>query len=181
MWDIIYEHCFYYSAGALARLFSASGFDVCDVSSTFNGQYLCIEACVSSGEIGRLGNAGGDLVSMRGDIRKFAQEYRARRTYWVDALSRFADEGKRVAVWGAGAKGAMFLNAFRDINSIEYIVDVNPNKWGFYIPGTGQRVVSPELLKQFRPDVLLIVNPNYHGEISGQVRALSIAPDLLSI
>ena len=38
----------------------------------------------------------------------------------------------------------MFLNAFRDVNSLEYIVDVNPHKCGLYIPGTGQRVVSPE-------------------------------------
>jgi SAM-dependent methyltransferase len=181
MWDIIYEHCFYYSSGALARLFSASGFDVRNLSSTFNGQYLCLEARVSSGEIGLLGDAGGDLRSMRNDVRKFAQEYRSRRTYWGDALRRFEAQGKRVAVWGAGAKGATFLNAFRDVSSIEYIVDVNPHKCGLYIPGTGQRVVSPEFLKQFRPDVLVIVNPNYRDEISQQVRALGISPDLLSI
>jgi C-methyltransferase C-terminal domain/Methyltransferase domain len=181
MWDIIYEHCFYYSPGALARLFSACGFDVCDVSSTFNGQYLCLEARVSSREIGRLGDAGGDLVSMRDDIGKFSEEYRSCRTHWGDTLRRLEGQRKRVALWGAGAKGATFLNALRDVNSIEYIVDVNPNKWGLYIPGTGQRVVGPEFLKQFRPDVLLIVNPNYSAEISGQVRALGIAPELLSI
>jgi len=50
-----------------------------------------------------------------------------------------------------------------------------------YIPGTGQEVVSPEFLKQYRPDVLLIVNPNYRDEISHQVSALGIVPDLLSI
>ena len=181
MWDIIYEHCFYYSPGALARLFSACGFDVCDVSSTFNGQYLCLEARVSSRDIGRLGDAGGDLVSMRDDIQKFAEEYCSCRTYWEDTLGRLEGQRKRVALWGAGAKGATFLNAFRHLKSIEYIVDANPNKWGLYIPGTGQRVVSPEFLKQFRPDVVLIVNPIYRAEIGAQLRALGIAPDLLSI
>jgi SAM-dependent methyltransferase len=181
IWDIIYEHCFYYSSGALARLFATCGFDVLNVSNSFNGQYLCLEARVSSWETGRLGDAGGDLDSMREDILKFADEYRSCRTHWEEALSRFARQGKRVALWGAGAKGTMFLNAFRNVTSLEYIVDVNPHKWGLYIPGTGQRVVSPEFLKQYRPDVLLIVNLNYRDEISRQVSALGIVPDLLSI
>jgi SAM-dependent methyltransferase len=181
MWDIIYEHCFYYSSGALARLFSSSGFDVWNVSSTFHGQYLCLEARVSPQDVGMLGEAAGDLESMRNDIRKFAREYGSRRAYWRETLQRFQAQSKRVALWGAGAKGAMFLNAFRDASSIEYIVDVNPYKWGLYIPGTGQRVVSPEFLKEFRPDVLVVVNSNYRDEINGQVRSLGIAPELLSI
>jgi SAM-dependent methyltransferase len=181
MWDIIYEHCFYYGSGALARLFSSCGFDVCKVSSTFNGQYLCLEARVSSGEVGLLGELGGDLESMRREIRKFAQEYSSRRTYWEETLRRFATQGKRVALWGAGAKGAMFVNAFRDASSVEYIADVNPRKWDLYIPGTGQRVVSPEFLKQFQPDVLVIVNANYRDEIGRDVRSLGITPDLISV
>ncbi|MFY9691065.1 MAG: class I SAM-dependent methyltransferase [Candidatus Acidiferrales bacterium] len=181
IWDIIYEHCLYYSSGALARLFSACGFDVLNVSETFNGQYLCLEARISSRDTGLLGDAGGDLGSMQGDIQGFAQEYRSCRTHWGDALGRFANQGKRVAVWGAGAKGAMFLNAFAGAGSPECIVDVNPRKWGLYIPGTGQEIASPEFLKQFRPDVLLILNPNYRDEISRQVSALGIAPVLVSI
>jgi FlaA1/EpsC-like NDP-sugar epimerase len=118
---------------------------------------------------------------MREDIHKFSQDYRSSQTYWEDMLCRFAKDGKRVALWGAGAKGAMFLNAFGNIPSLEYVVDVNPHKWGLYIPGTGQRVVSPEFLTQYRPDVLLIANPNYRDEISRKVSTLGIAPELLSI
>jgi SAM-dependent methyltransferase len=181
IWDVIYEHCFYYSSGALTRLFSVCGFEVQNVSSTFHGQYLCLEAQVSSRETGLLGNAAGDLEAMREDIRKFSQDYRSTQTYWEDVLCRFARDGKRVALWGAGAKGAMFLNAFGNIPSLEYIVDVNPHKWGLYIPGTGQKVVSPEFLTQYRPDVLLIANPNYRDEISHKVSTLGITPELLSI
>ena len=84
-------------------------------------------------------------------------------------------------LWGAGAKGAIFLNTFRESAGLDYIVDINPNKWGSYIPGTGQEVVSPEFLKEYRPDVLLIVNSNYRDEISHQVSAVGIVPELLSI
>lgn len=181
IWDIIYEHCFYYSSVALARLFSACGFDVARVSESFNGQYLCLEARVSLHEIGLLGDAGGDIESMREDILNFAEEYRSCRARWDEALGLFANQGKRVTLWGAGAKGATFLNTLPGANSLEYVVDVNPHKWGLHIPGAGQKVVSPEFLKEYRPDVLLIVNPNYRDEISHQVSALGIAPDLLSI
>jgi SAM-dependent methyltransferase len=180
MWDIIYEHCFYYSSGAMARLFSSCGFDVLNVSERFHGQYLCLEARASSAKIGELGDAGGDLNSMRDEILKFAELYRSHRAYWGEVLRRFAKEEKRVALWGAGAKGAMFLNAFADASSLEYIVDVNPHKHGLYIPGTGQEVVSPEFLKEYQPDVLLIVNPNYRDEISCQVSQMGVNADLLS-
>ena len=66
-------------------------------------------------------------------------------------------------------------------SSLDYVVDVNPHKCGLYIPGTGQEVVSPEFLRQYRPDALLLTNPNYRDEISRQVAALDIAPELLLI
>lgn len=181
IWDIIYEHCFYYSAGALARLFSACGFDVFGVAESFNGQYLCLEARVSSHEAGYLGQAGGDIPSMRAEVAHFADEYYAYRNHWKETLGHFASQGKRVALWGAGAKGAMFLNAFSDFTFLEYIVDVNPHKCGLYIPGTAQKVVSPEFLKVYKPDVLLIANPNYREEIGRLVSTFGLAPDLVSI
>jgi SAM-dependent methyltransferase len=181
IWDVIYEHCFYYSSGALARLFSGCGFDVQKVAPAFSGQYLCLEARISSAEVGTLGNAGGELEEMRKDIWKFAEEHAAIRAHWEQALRRFAEQGKRVALWGAGAKGAMFLNAFNHASLLEYTVDVNPHKWGLYVPGTGQKVVSSEFLKVYQPNVLLIANPNYHDEISRQMSALGIQASLLSI
>ncbi len=181
IWDIIYEHCFYYTSGALARLFSTCGFDVLKVSDSFNGQYLCLEAQISSAETGQLGNAGGDLETMRQEVLNFADEYRNLFNHWKQTLSRFASQHKRVALWGAGAKGAMFLNAFSNMHSLEYIVDVNPHKCGLYIPGTAQKVVSPEFLKVYKPDVLLIVNPNYRDEVGRLVASLGLTPDLVSI
>lgn len=181
IWDVIYEHCFYYSAGALGRLFSACGFDVQNVSSTFNGQYLCLEGRVSPNETGVLGDAGGDLNSMRDDVRKFSGEYDSNLRYWEEMLGRLSEEGKRVVLWGAGAKGAMFLNAFRNTGLLEHVVDVNPHKCDLYVPGTGQRVVSPEFLKQYGPDAIIIANPIYRDEISRQLSTLGIMPALVSI
>jgi SAM-dependent methyltransferase len=181
IWDVIYEHCFYYGCEALARLFSSCGFDVQRVSSAFNSQYLCLEGRISLEEVGTLGNAGGELDEVRVHIWKFAEEYRATRAHWERALRNFAEQRKHVVLWGAGAKGAMFLNAFNHASTLEYVVDVNPHKWGLYVPGTGQKVVSPEFLKTYKPDVLLIANPNYRDEISRQLSTLGVQASLLSI
>ena len=93
----------------------------------------------------------------------------------------FCQAGQARDAMGSWGERGDVLDAFPSANFLEYIVDVNPHKWGLYVPGTGQKVVSPEFLKQYRPDVLLIVNPNYRDEISRQVAALGIAPELLSI
>jgi SAM-dependent methyltransferase len=177
-WDILYEHCFYYSSGALARLFSSCGFDELRVSETFGGQYVCLEARPCLGTIGSMNDAGDDLRSMRRDIQQFANAFRRHCSHWRKTLEHFAAEGKRIVLWGAGTKGTLFLNTFRDVSTLEYIVDVNPRKWGLYIPGSGQKAVSPEFLKEYRPDIVLIMNSNYRDEIGRQVSSLGLAPEL---
>ena len=83
----------------------------------------------------------------------------------------------RVALWGAGAKGATFLNALRDVSGVEYIVDVNPHKHGRFVPGTGQKVVAPEFLREYQPDLIVITNPNYETEIRRAVAKLDLTPE----
>ena len=43
-WDVYYEHCSYFSAGSLARLFRATGFEVLDLALDYDDQYLLLEA-----------------------------------------------------------------------------------------------------------------------------------------
>ena len=84
------------------------------------------------------------------------------------------DEGKRIVVLGAGARGLTFLGIFRNIFSdqrIEYAVDINPHKHGMYIPGTGQKIVSPEFLQEYRPDFIILANPAYGKEIERTVNS----------
>jgi hypothetical protein len=48
-WDVYYEHCSYFTAGSLVRLFRRCGFDVRDLEVDFGGQYLVIEAVPGTG------------------------------------------------------------------------------------------------------------------------------------
>ncbi len=43
-WDIYYEHCSYFSAGSLARMFRATGYEILDLRLVYSDQYLLIEA-----------------------------------------------------------------------------------------------------------------------------------------
>ena len=57
----------------------------------------------------------------------------------------------------------MFLNTVTDGAEIEFVVDLTPRKQGMYVPGTGQLVVSPEQIREFRPDVVLCPHPTEYG------------------
>ena len=78
-------------------------------------------------------------------------------------------EGKRVAAYGAAAKGATLLN-FTGIDGdvISYVVDRNPHKVGKYMPGLRIPVRPVEALATDRPDYLLILAWNFGTEIMRQ-------------
>ena len=60
---------------------------------------------------------------------------------------------------------------------VEYVVDVNPQRQGRYMPKSGQRVVAPAELREIAPDIVIATNPNYAAEILGQIRDLGLQCD----
>ena len=69
-------------------------------------------------------------------------------------------------VWGAGAKGVTFLNRLAiKRNRCKYVIDIEPNKQNKFIPITGQKVISPEILQKIKIDAVIIMNPIYEREI----------------
>lgn len=178
IWDVIYEHCFYYSAAPLARLFSLSGFEVVKTYEAFGGQYLCLEAkpAATNGEVSHL-HFDDDRAALSRAVDVFERKYRQQIEGWQSDLRALRQNGKRVVLWGAGAKGATFLNALRDVAGVEYIVDINPHKHGLFVPGTGQSVVAPDFLRQYKPELVLITNANYESEIRERVAGLGVYPE----
>jgi hypothetical protein len=64
-------------------------------------------------------------------------------------------------------------------DQIRYVVDINPRKQGKYVPGTGQQIVAPEFLREYRPEVLILANTVYKSEIQKTVKALGINPEFM--
>ncbi|OQP50813.1 SAM-dependent methyltransferase [Niastella yeongjuensis] len=78
--------------------------------------------------------------------------------------------GKRVAAYGAAAKGNTLLN-YCGVKSdlIEFVVDANPNKQNKFLPASHIPVVNEAFLKQQQPDFVLILPWNIKEEIVKQL------------
>ncbi len=97
--------------------------------------------------------------------REYAQSEKELIRTWIDKITHLASQGK-VALWGAGAKGTTFANLI-DPNQkfIDCIVDLNPNKQGNFVPGTGHPIVDyRELASRSITDAILM-NPK--GRVIG--------------
>jgi nucleoside-diphosphate-sugar epimerase/SAM-dependent methyltransferase len=77
--------------------------------------------------------------------------------------------GKRIAAYGAAAKGTIMLNYLGfNGSTLEYVVDKNVHKQGMHIPGVGLRIHDPGRLIEDRPDYLMILPWNFRDEIIRQ-------------
>lgn len=177
MWDVIYEHCSYYSAGSLGRLFGEEGFRVVELAEGFGGQFATVHALTDSDVIVRRKAPDRELKNL---VSCFADFYRRTVDKWRERLAGYERLGKRVIIWGAGAKGATFLNTLEP-RVVDYVVDINPLKEGKYVAGTGQRIISPDVLPELRPDVVIIQNRNYRDEIVLKLRVLGISPEVVVV
>ena len=180
VWDVIYEHCSYFSPPPLARLFSQCQMMVDEVREDFGGQYLCLHATSGDERAVKSGLEQEALARIVDAAADFGKTYQQKVDEWKDRLEVFRRQGKRAVIWGAGAKGVTFLNAVGE-SGVEYAVDLNPRKHSRFIPGTGQQVVSPSFLREYLPDVVLVMNPIYRDEIEDQMRGLGIAPEVLAV
>ncbi len=88
----------------------------------------------------------------------------------LNELYKLKEKRRKIAAYGAAAKGTTLLN-YCGIGTdlIEYVVDLNPNKQGGFIPGSLIPIVDPIILTSSRPDVLLVLPWNLSTEIKMQL------------
>lgn len=179
-WDIYYEHCSYFSLGSLARLFRQAGFGIVDLEKGYDNQYLMIT--VKPGEKTHTSfDEENDLNSLEHDIASFAAKHNQKIVDWKNKLESIHKRGKRAVIWGASSKGVAFLTTLKIFNEIQYAVDINPNKRNTYMAGTGQKIVSPEFLREYKPDFVIIMNPIYNDEIELLLNDLGVNAKLLNV
>ncbi len=172
IWDIIYEHCGYFCENSLARAFTENGFTVTRLNDSFGRQFLSIETELSKDPT--VSHAEIELPEVRAYATAFEKKYEEKLASWKERLESFKKEGKRVSVWGAGSKGVTFLNVLKAGDEIGNIVDLNINKQGKYVPGTGHEVVSPDHLKEYQPDIVIVMNPIYTDEIAQSLKGMGV-------
>ncbi len=178
--DTIYhEHYSYLSLTAVQRIFEANGLRIFDVEAlpTHGGSLRVFAQRTDAtprpvdervrGTLAREESAG--MRSLR-----FYEGFQARAQHIKMKLLAFlldgAQKGKRVAAYGAAAKGNTMMN-FAGIRAdlVPYVVDRNPAKQGKFMPGSRIPIVDEATLKRDRPDYVLILPWNLKDEVAGQL------------
>lgn len=179
IWDIIYEHCSYFTPYSLAHLFRKHGFEVLNVDEVFGGQFVTIEAKLATAESEDGGVETAVLDQLTQDAKAFSANYQEKVDHWASVMSRVKENNQKAVIWGTGSKGVTFLNVLDPDRLISYAVDINPRKQGKFVGGTGQEIISPEFLRDYQPDVVIIMNANYKDEISNTLTELGVQAEVL--
>ena len=182
IWDIIYEHCSYFSSHSLSQLFIRCGFNVHAIYETYGKQFLCIEASRSSCKTNVLDLDRNSVRGLENYVVDFTDKFQNKVDEAKKMLAGLKRAKKKVVLWGAGSKGVTFLNILNIPDQIRHIVDINPRKHGKYIAGTGQEIVHPEFLKTYRPDYIVVMNPIYLNEVRQYAnKELGLSVNLLTV
>ena len=176
VWDVLYEHVAYYTAGSLGRLLAQCGYGVQGAHACYGGQFLGVDArTVSRGAVLLETQPIGGLVDA------YAEAFKRKLGAWQNTLQGLASDGRTAAVWGAGTKGVVFLNMLGALASnVELVIDQNPRKHRKHIAGVGTRIAGPSALAGSGVKVVVVMNPLYVPEISVQLTALGVAADIVT-
>ncbi len=180
-WDIYYEHCSYFSSGSLTHLFRRCGFEVTDIWTDYDDQYLMIEAIIGNAHVATPTPQEYDIDTFGKKVHSFSQKVKKKVEYWGKTIRKIRNDRTRAVIWGAGSKGVAFLTRLNVKDEICYAVDINPHKHGTYMAGTGQEIVPPEFLRAYDPSIVIVMNPVYINEVDQKLKELGIGPKLMSV
>jgi SAM-dependent methyltransferase len=178
--DTIYhEHFSYLSLGAVVRIFTAAGLKVFDVEelSTHGGSLRVYAQRSDSGSHAVSSQVAALLEREQAAglfdpalYAGFQPRVERIKNAFLSFLLEAKRQGKRVAAYGAAAKGNTLLNyAGVRPDLLPYVVDRNPAKQGKYLPGSRIPVVDESRLKQDQPDYIVILPWNLREEITAHL------------
>jgi len=177
--DTIYhEHFSYLSLLAVEAVLKANGlrpFDV-ELLATHGGSLRLFACHARAGreetealKALRQREAAAGLSNLE-TYRGFAPRVEAVRASFRAFLDAEAREGRRLAAYGAAAKGNTFLNyCAATPHDIAAVFDASPAKQGRFLPGSHIPILSPAAVAELKPDDLLILPWNLKDEIIGQM------------
>ena len=179
IWNFIYERYSLFSPYSISQLFKICGFKVVSSGPCYGGQYLNIVAVPGNLDGYHLQSRSKRMLEMSQYIEKFQRDYPAIIKLWKERIEFIKEHKKNVIAWGAGGPAINFLSTLQIREIINYVVDINPLRQGQYLPKTGQLVVPPDFVKEFKPDVVIITNATYEKEIKKQISDLGLNCEFL--
>lgn len=176
--DTIYhEHLCYYSLTALQALFMRHDLRVVDCERiAIHGGSLRVQAARAGAAQATAPRVSALLdeerswgVSQLEPYAMFGARVRTLGDKLRALLYDLRRGGRRLAAYGAAAKGSTLLNCFGiGADMIDFVADRSPHKQGRYMPGVRIPIVSPEQLLEQMPDYTLLLTWNFADEILSQ-------------
>jgi len=176
--DTVYhEHFSYFSLYTVSRIFKQTGLRVFYVEElSTHGGSLRIFGCHQNDSRVTTESVNSMLteeVSRGLQSLITYQNFQARADKVKDDLLSFLIEqkrvGKKVAAYGAAAKGNTLLNyAGAKPDMLSFVCDAAPAKQGKYMPGSHIPIMKPEMLREVKPDVVLVLPWNIAEEVADQ-------------
>lgn len=179
-WEVIYPHVSYFDAYPLSRIVTRAGWQVEAAGTWFAGMFRFI--IVSANQPDRVGAPPPTLADrdrQLAAIGEFAHRHETERTRWRRRIAELADAGARPVLWGAGSRAVQFLTLADPARRLAAVVDVNPRKWGRFLPVTAHQVQPPEYLAHLQPSAVILTNPAYRTEIAAELTRLGVQAELL--
>ena len=177
--DTVYhEHFSYLSLHTVSRIFERAGLRVCDVEELpTHGGSMRVYGCHAEDARATTTVVAGLLAEeARNGMRELKTyiDFQPRADRVKDDLLLFLIEqkraGKKVAAYGAAAKGNTLLNyAGIKPDLLPYVCDAAPSKQGKLLPGAHIPIEHPNLLRERKPDVVLILPWNIQAEVTQQL------------
>jgi hypothetical protein len=172
--DTIYhEHLSYFSLTALNELFRRNALNINRVERLpIHGGSLRIYVSNEQGSdesVESLLRDETSWVSDPGSYTDFSDKVERLRKELARLLRQLKAEDKRIAVYGASAKGSTLLN-YCGIGkeTLDYVVDRSTVKQGLYTPGSHLKIYDPAKLLEDMPDYVLLLTWNFADEILEQ-------------
>ena len=177
--DTIYhEHFSYLSLTAVSAIFAAAGLRIWDVEALpTHGGSLRVYGCHANAGIATSTSVGALLErENRFGITRLETytAFQARADRVKDDFLAFLIEqkrsGRKVAAYGAAAKGNTLLNyAGVRPDLLPYVCDAAPSKQGKFMPGSHIPIRPPKVLDKERPDSVLVLPWNIAAEVRSQL------------
>ena len=179
--DTIYhEHYSYLSLTALSSVFTENGMEIFDVEelSTHGGSLRVYCQRVDTGTQSTTQAVNDMLVKEKKAglaSVEFYSGFQAKaekvKNDFLLFLLEAKKSGKKVAGYGAAAKGNTLLN-FAGVKPdlLPFVVDRNPAKQGDFLPGSRIPIVDESWIEKEKPDFIVILPWNLREEVMEQLK-----------
>lgn len=149
--EFIRDHLMYFTRDTLRLLLEKNGFEVLKCYPVWHR--YCLAAIVRKRKT-------MDTTFFYDSLERISYDINC----YIDS---FINQGKKVAVWGAGHQALAVIALSKIQNKIEFVVDSADFKQGKYTPGTHVKIVSPKALEE-NDDIaaIVVMAASYSDEVA---------------